>query len=66
MAKDIVEIVNETVEREGIPHWIQFHNIYYILTLSDLYADEVGHDNGNSCASDNNRKDKKKPEQDMI
>ena len=65
MAEDIAVVVNEIGEREGIPDGIQFHNIHYESTLSDLYTNEVGHRDDNSCASDGNWKDKKKPERDM-
>ena len=63
MAEDIVTIVNDIGNKEGMPDGIQFYNIHE-LTLSNLYADEVGHDD-NSYASDNNWNDKEKPEQDV-
>ena len=66
MAEDVVEVVNEMGKQEGMPDGIQFHNIHHKSTLSDLYADEVGlHDNDNSCASDDNWKDRKNPEVDL-
>ena len=34
------------------------------MTFSDLYTNEVGHVDDNNYASDNNWKDKDKPEQD--
>ena len=48
-----------------MPDGIQFHNIHHESTLSDLHANEVGHGNYNSYASDDNWKDKKKPERDV-
>ena len=39
------------------------NSITYITNqLSDLFADEVGHHNNDSCASDNDLKNKKNPE----
>ena len=61
MAEDIVEVVNEMDKQEQMQNRIQFHNIHHKSTLSDLLADEVGHDN-NSCTSNNDWKDRKNPE----
>ena len=44
---------------------IQFHNIYHKSTISDLYPNEVGHDNYESYASNNNWKNKIKRKEDM-
>ena len=52
-------------KQEGIPVGIHFHNMHYKSNLSNLFADEVGHDDDNSCASDNNWKDRKNPELDL-
>ena len=59
MDGDIIAAVNEIGERDGMPDGIQSHNIHHESTLSDLSANEAGQDDGNSCASDNNWKDKK-------
>ena len=48
-----------------MPDRIQLHNIHHKSTLSDLYADAVGQDNKNSCASDDDWKDRKNPEVDL-
>ena len=52
MAEDIVTTVNDIGKEEGISDGIHFHNIHHKLTLSDLYADDVSHDD-DSYASDN-------------
>ena len=65
MAEDIVTLVNEMGEREGMPGGIQFQNIHYESTLSDLYANEVCHNDNNIYASDDNWEDIKKPEPDV-
>ena len=64
MAEDVVKVVNKMGKQEGMPDGIQFHSIHHESTLSDLYADEDGHDDDDddSCASDNNWKDRKNPE----
>ena len=59
MAEDVVIVVNEMDKQEGMPDGIQFHNIHHESTLSDLYADKVGHEDDNSCASDKEWMDKK-------
>ena len=59
MAEDIVKGINEFGKQESMQGGIQLHCINHESTLSDLYADEVGQDNDNSCASDNNWKDRK-------
>ena len=41
MAEDIVTIVNDIGNKEGIPDGIHFHNIHNKSTLSDLYANKV-------------------------
>ena len=48
-----------------MPDGIQFHNIHHESTLSDLYADKVDHKDDNSCASDEDWKDRKNPEDDL-
>ena len=65
MTEDVVKVVNNIGKQEGMPAGIQFHNIYHRLTLSDLYADKVGHKDDNSCVSDDNWKDRKNPEIDL-
>ena len=65
MAEDIVEVVNEMGKQEGMTDRIQFHNIHHKSTLSDLFVDEVGQDDVNSCASDNDWKDRKNPQVDL-
>ena len=65
MAKDVVEVVNEMGKQKVMPDQIQFHNIHHESTLSDLYADVVGQDDDNSCASNNDWKDRKNPEVDL-
>ena len=65
MAEDIMEVFNETGELVGIPNGIQFHNIHHKSTLSDLFTNEVGQDYNNSCASDEDWKDRKNPEDDL-
>ena len=63
--EDIVTLVNEMGDREGILDRIQVQNIPHESTLSNLYVDEVGHDDNNIYTSDINWEDKKKPEQDV-
>ena len=65
MAEDVVKVVTEMSKQEEIPDKIQFHNIHLESTLSDLYADAVGQDNDDSCASDANWKDRTNPEVDL-
>ena len=65
MAEDIVTLVNETGEREEMPDRIQFLNIHHELTLSDLYADEVGHNDNDIYATYKNWEDKTKPYQNI-
>ena len=43
MAEDIVTVVNDIGKEEEMLDGIQFHNIHQESTLSDLYANEVGH-----------------------
>ena len=62
MAKDVVKVVNEIGKQEGMPDGIQIHNIHYESTLSDLYADKVGHKGGDSWASDKDWKGRNNPE----
>ena len=64
-AEDIVKVVNEMGKQEGILDTIQFYNIHHESTLSDLFANEVGCHDNNSCASKNDLKDKKNPELDL-
>ena len=64
MAEDIISLVNDIGNMEGMPDELQFHNIHHKLTLSNLYANEVGH-NDDSYASDNNWNNKEMPEQDV-
>ena len=64
MAEDIVTVVKDIGNKEGMPDGIQFHIIHHELTLSDLYADEIGY-NDDSYASNNNQNNKEKPEQDV-
>lgn len=45
MAEDIVTIVNEIANKEGMSNGIQFHNIHHKSTLSILYTNEIGYDN---------------------
>ena len=59
MAEDIVAVVNVMEEREGMLDRILFHNIHHEPTLSDLYANEVGHNDNNSYTSDDNWKNRK-------
>ena len=65
MAKDVVEVVNNVGKQEGMPEGIQFHNIHHESTLPGLCADKVGHKDNDSCASDNDWKDRKNPELDL-
>ena len=65
MPEDAVEVVNNIGKQEGILDGIQFHNIYHESTLSDLYADKVGHKDNDSCASDDDWKDRKNHEIDL-
>ena len=67
MADDIIVTVDEIGRQEGMPDGIQFQNMHRESTFSDLYADEVGHDDDDSCASDDNWKytNKAKGENDM-
>ena len=51
MAEDVVEIVNNVDKQEQMPGSIQFHNIHQEPTFSDLYANEVGHKDNDSCVS---------------
>ena len=41
-----------------------FQNIHHKLTLSDLYVNEVGHNDDNSYVSNDDWNDKDKPDQD--
>ena len=52
MVEDVVKVANEMGKQEGMPDGIQFHNIHHKSTLSDLYADKVGHQDNDSCTSD--------------
>ena len=40
-----------------MPDRIQFHNIHHESTLSDLYVDEVGYEDDDSCVSDEDLKE---------
>ena len=52
-------------KQEGMPDGIKFHNIHHESTLSDLFANKVGHSNDDSCASDNDWKYRKNCEVDL-
>ena len=45
-----------------MPDGIQFNNIHHESMLLDLFADEVGQDNNDSCVSDDDCKDRKNHE----
>ena len=64
MTEDTITVVNEIEKEEGMPDGIQLHYMNHESTLSNLYANEVGH-NDNSYASDNNWNEKDRPEQDV-
>ena len=64
MAEDIITIVNDIGKKKGMPDEIQIHNMHHAFTLSNLYANEVGH-NDNSYVSDNDWNEKDRLEQDV-
>ena len=49
-----------------MPDQIQFNNIDHEGTLIDLYPDEVGHEDNDSCSSDNDWKETKKESWDRF
>lgn len=51
MVKDIITIVDEIGRKEGMPNGIQFQNMHHKSMLSDFFADQVGHDDNDSCVS---------------
>ena len=65
MAEGIVVVVNEMGKQEGMPDRIQFHNIHHKSTLSDLFANEVSHNDDDSYTSDDEQKDRKNPKVDL-
>ena len=48
-----------------MPDGIQFQNMHHKSMFSELNANEVGHDDDDSCASNNNQKDKAKRKEDV-
>ena len=60
MTEDIVTTVNNSEMEEGMLDGIQCNNRHHESMLSNLYANEVGHNNHDSYASDGdwNKKDR--------
>ena len=68
MNEDIIIIINEIGRNGGMLNEIQLQNMYHKSTLSDLFAEQIGHDDDDSCASNNDWKyiDKTKHEENEI
>ena len=64
IAEEVVKVVNEMGKQEEMLDRIQFHNIHHKSTLSNLYANEVGHYD-NSYPSEEDWNGKERPEQDV-
>ena len=64
MSDDVIQVVNDMGEQDGMPNGIQFCNICHESTLVDLFVDADLHDNG-SCASDNDPGLNKNPKDDL-
>ena len=67
MAEDIITILGGIGRKEGMPKGIKFQNVHYKSIFSDLYTNEAGRDEDDSCRSDNDQKytDKVKREEDV-
>ena len=53
MAEDIITILGGIGRKEGMPKGIKFQNVHYKSIFSDLYTNEAGRDEDDSCRSDN-------------
>ena len=64
MPDDVIQVVNDMGEQDGMPNRIQFCNIHHELTFADLFADKDLH-NDDICAYDNDWGLNKNPEEDL-
>ena len=49
MTEDIITIIDEIGRKKGIPEEIQFQNMHLKSTFSDLFNDQTGHEDNDSC-----------------
>ena len=64
ISDNVIQVVNNMGNQEGMPNGIQFRNIYHKLTLADLFAEDNLHDD-DSCASNTDWDLNKKSEEDL-